>query len=110
MRKNWKKLRKNIPNKLHVGYGKQYEVFWQDGLKPGSDGKRVYGETRFEPNQIILDSNQSDKEAVMTVVHEAYHALSAEHDINLTETQVILLEKCFPYIHEFILTLEGIKR
>ncbi len=61
MRKNWKKLRKNIPNKLHVGYGKQYEVFWQDGLKPGSDGKRVYGETRFEPNQIILDSNQSDK-------------------------------------------------
>lgn len=106
MKKNWQKLRKNIPNKLHVGYGKYYQVLWQAGIENASD-VRTYGITRFDPEQIVIDSTQSDKEAIYTVFHEYIHALDDAHGIKLTEKQVRQLEKCFSYIYEFILTIEG---
>ena len=107
MRKPWKTLRKNIPNKLHAGYGKYFDVLWQAVIPPGPDGKRVYGLTRYDPLQILIDKTQGDKESIYTIFHEYLHALSEIHDIQLTERQVVKMEKTFPYIYEFILTLHG---
>jgi len=104
---NWQKLRKNIPNKVHVGYGKYFELLWTDQFIFEKTGEKTYGITRFYPNQIIINKNQSDKETVLTTVHEMLHALSETHDINLTESQVTKLEKCFVYLHEFHMSLEN---
>lgn len=50
---------------------------------------------RCDPNtrQIIINPNQSDKEAELTFLHEIIHAVSFEYEIELTESQVVLLEK-----------------
>ena len=105
---NWKKLRTNIPNKVHVGYSKYFEILWTDDFvfDKKDDAKKTYGITRFEPNQIVINKNQSDKETVLTAVHEMFHALRELNEIGLTESQVTKLEKCFKYLHEFHLQLE----
>lgn len=83
----------------------KFEVLWSDNLLDAG-GVKLYGMTRFEPNQILLDKEQSDKDAVFTAWHEFLHGLDHSHEIKLTENQVVKLEKCFIYIREFILNLE----
>ncbi len=103
---NWKKLKNNIPSKLKTKSKVYFDILWQDNLTD-KGGKRLFGLTQFDPNQIILDTQQSEKEAVHTAVHEAWHAFSDSYDIGLTEEQVRKLEKAFPYMHKFYLALEG---
>jgi hypothetical protein len=79
------------------------DEFWFDQ----KTGKKTYGTTRFDPNLITLNINQGDKETIHTHWHEFIHAISEDYDLNLTETQVENLEKAYPYIREFVLTLEG---
>lgn len=105
---NWKKLRKNIPNKVRVASRSFYEVVWTQDFHSDKSGDLTYGETRFDPQQIVLNTNQKDKEAVHTFVHEVFHALSEEVGANLTESQVRALETAFPAIREMILTLDGL--
>jgi hypothetical protein len=89
-----------------VGLRSFFSVLWSDKLED-TVGNKLYGMTMFTPKQIVINSDQSDKEAVHTTFHEAIHAWDDEHEIGLTEPQVIKLEKCFPYIRELILTLEA---
>ena len=111
MKINWKKLRKNIPNRVRTESRTHYEVLWSDEFHfDEKTGKKTYGTTRFDPNLITLNMNQGDKETIHTYWHEYIHALSADYDLALTETQTENLEKAYPYVREFILTLEGIKR
>lgn len=107
---NYKKLKKNVPNKIHVAPKSFYEVLYIDGFHTDSpDGRKTFGETRFDPQQIVLNNNQPDKEAIFTLWHEMCHALSEEYETNLTENQVISVEKWFPAVRELILKLEGIE-
>lgn len=101
-------LRTNIPNKIKTGIKKFFDVLWSDGLSD-TKGKFLYGKTEFEPNKIIINADQADKDAVLTFFHECIHAIDHDHEIGLTEDQVIKLEKCFPYFREIILVLEGKK-
>lgn len=105
---NWKKMRKNIPSKVRVAARSFYEVLWIANFHSDKSGETTYGETRFEPQQIVLNSSQSDKDSVHTFVHEYYHAISEELGANLTESQVRALEKGFPALREMILTLDGL--
>ena len=110
MRINYKKLKKNIPNRIRTAPRSFYEVLWSEDFffDNKEDGRKTYGITRFDPQQIVINKNQPDKEAVLTMVHEWFHAYSEEYSVGLTENQVIAMEKGFPALREFILTLEGI--
>ena len=91
---NWKNLLKKIPSHIQVTKKARYEVVWTDGfLDPN-----VMGETRFDPNQIVIKNNLSPKETVTTYIHEVIHAISNEYDVGLTETQVRALEKSLYYV------------
>lgn len=92
---NWKDLSTRIPHVVHTGKKDRFEVVWVDSFpapKNPEDGETL-GETRFNPLQIALKSGQSEKEKVLTYLHEVLHAASYTHDIGLTETQVRKLEK-----------------
>lgn len=101
---DYKKLAKNIPNSTQVAGKKNYEVLYSDTIKDADD---VLGETRFDPNQIVLKNGQSSREMVLTYWHEFLHAAAAEHEVPLTESEVRRLERAFPYFYRFFVTLEG---
>lgn len=109
-RVNYKKLRKNIPNKVKAKSRIQYEVLWSDEFAFDKEDRKTYGITRFDPRQIVINKNQPDKEAILTLYHEFLHVLSEEYEGALTETQVTKLEQSFQAMREFILTLEGISK
>lgn len=92
-RVNWKLLRQRIPARIQIAK-RTYEIVWVDGFKDPS----VLGETRFEPYQIALKTNENDKETVKTYLHEVAHAVSEEEQIGLTESQVQKLEKSLTYL------------
>jgi hypothetical protein len=85
----WKDLSNRIPHRIHLGKKHYAEVVWVDDFP---DGKTL-GETRFEPLQIAIKKKQSDKETVLTYLHEVIHCIDSIHSIGLTETQVLKLEK-----------------
>lgn len=102
MKINWKKARQNIPNRVKLKSRKFYEILW---IAMFPTDKHQYGETRFPEKQILLNTEQSDRQAVLTAVHEFWHALSYEKEIGLTETQVIKLEESYEVIEEFFSNL-----
>lgn len=106
MKLNYKRSKKNIPTSLRTRNRKSFEVLWSDSLSD-TQGTKLYGKTEFEPNRIILNKDQSDKDAVLTTWHEYIHAFDHDNEIGLTEGQVLKLEKCYPHIREFVLVLEG---
>lgn len=58
--------------------------------------ERLDGETIKDANghrQIRLNEDLSAKERELTLIHEALHAISFEYKVNLTESQVLKLEK-----------------
>lgn len=101
MRINWNNLFKNIPSHIRVAPRTIYELLFIKGFNI----EDTAGETRFDERQFVIKQKQSIKETVLTVSHEFWHGLSYEHEINLTEEQVIKLEQAFPYIQEFFLEL-----
>ena len=106
MKIDWNKYKNNIPGKLRTKSKISFDVLWQDPLLDKS-GVRLFGITQFNPNQIILDTKQSDKEAVLTTWHEFLHAIADSYEVKLTESEVRRLEKAFPYFKEFFDKLEG---
>ena len=71
-----------------------FEIVWTDGFQDPN----VMGETRFEPNQIVIKKGMSNKETVKTYLHEVAHAYSDVYKMNLTETQVLNFEKGLYYL------------
>lgn len=90
---NWNKLYKSIPNKVQIGNKLYYKVQWVSEFK---DPKQ-FGEMNSNKKYITIRKKQSKKEAVLTYLHEIFHAFSDENDIKLTEKQVSLLEKKMLY-------------
>lgn len=91
---DWKKLRRKIPHRVQVAKNAWYEVAYVDDFKDGS----TYGETRFDPRQIVIQNGLSPKLTVTTYIHECAHAFSEEHEAGLTESQILALEKAFYYM------------
>lgn len=98
----YKSLAKNIPHRIKIGTT-EYEVLYVDDFKDGATA----GETRWDPPQIIIKNGMSAKETVHTAFHEFIHAVSAEYDVNLTESQVEALEQSFTVMKKFFSNLEG---
>lgn len=90
---NWTKLVKQIPYKVQIGNKLFYEVVWVDRF----DDPIQVGEMDTKLKQIRLKIDQTNKEKVLTYLHEVLHAFSDEHDIGLTENQVSLLENKMMY-------------
>ena len=104
MRTNWNKLVKSIPTKIKAGPNKgEYEIL----LIKDFHGQDTYGETRFDPKQIVLRSDLKPKLMMETFWHEFCHAISEEHNVGLTEQQILDLESAFPYFRQFFQKLEG---
>lgn len=91
---NWKKMVKKIPSKVQIARNKTYEIVWIDSFAD----QITLGETRFDKNQIVIKSNLPPKTTIVTYLHEVIHAVSAEHDVELTENQVLALESSFYYL------------
>ena len=91
---NWKKLVKRIPNKVQLSRKGEYEIVWVESFKEDD----VVGETRFDRKQIAIKDKMSAKNTVITYLHEVTHGLSAEHNIQLTENQVLAIEKGLYYL------------
>lgn len=98
-----KQYLKNMPDKVQTGPKQFCEILYADKIR-GDDG--TLGEARPDTRQIVISTNQSDKEKLMTAFHEYIHFLSFDYNINLTENQVLALEKAMPYLIKFILQLE----
>lgn len=85
-----KDLVKLIPNQVRITRHVTYEVLWNEDFPKD---KKQLGECRSNPNQIVINRNQSDTEAWKTMLHEVLHAVSFENkDLKLTENQVRILE------------------
>lgn len=86
---NWFKYLQNIPPRIKIGKN-TYEILWTESFKD----KEQVGESRFsDEKQILIKIGQSNKESVHTYFHEVLHAISEEYNVNLTEKQVLNMEK-----------------
>lgn len=90
----WNKFFCRIPFTVQASRTKKCEVVWIDEFKDPT----ILGETRFQPDQIVLKKNESKRETVHTFLHEVIHYFSDTYDIGLTETQVKAAEKALYYI------------
>jgi hypothetical protein len=79
-----------LPKKIRITHKVAYEVVYVDGFSDPA----VMGECRYESKQIVLNTKQPPTELRKTLIHEVFHAISFETPpLNLTETQVLALEK-----------------
>lgn len=88
---NWKKLANKIPHRVQIASKAYYEVVWVSDFPDGN----TLGETRFDQKQIAIKQGLTPKLTVTTFIHELCHAASYEHNINLTESQILAMEKSF---------------
>ncbi len=89
---NWKQLAKQIPSRVQISSKVWYTVLWIEEF-PGD----TVGEMCKETKQIRLKLGQTNKEKVLTYLHEILHAAADENGIGLTEKQVSVLETKFFY-------------
>lgn len=91
---SWKSLIKRMPLEVKTSKDDIWPIVF---VKDFVDGKTL-GETRFDPKQIAILMGQSDKQTIHTYLHEILHAFSETYGANLTETQILALEKGISYI------------
>lgn len=85
---NWKKLASKINSRVQITKNIFYEVVWTDEFKTD-----LYGEMRPDFRQIVIKKELSKKDSVITYLHEIAHAASNEYEMNLTENQILKMEK-----------------
>lgn len=93
---NWKKWKSRIPAWVVINTYRWFQVAWVDRF---FDGSHV-GEMNPEHNQILIHKKLSDKLTVETYIHELLHAVSDEYDVDLSEQQILKLEKAIPKMLE----------
>ena len=91
---NWKKLAKLIPAEVQITSKSFYQILWVENFP---DDQHCVGSMDIDKKQIIMKISQSDKEKVLTYLHEVIHAFSDENKIGLTEKQVSIMEKKMLY-------------
>lgn len=93
---NWRYLVSRIPSWVKVAAGREYEVIWVKRFKEGDH----VGETRFQSSQIAIQKGHGPYKTIEIYLHELLHAISEEHNVGLTEGQILALEKAFRYVLE----------
>lgn len=90
---NWKHFKKRIPVNIQIGPKVFYEILWAEEFKHSLVGKTIP-----EYRQIILKTNETPKETVITYLHEVLHAVSDAYGVGLTENQILAMEAAFKFI------------
>lgn len=91
---NWKKLFKRIPVSIQLTKKVKYTVLW---TRPDPSLDHI-GRTHTDSKHIVVDNTLKPKLAVHTYLHEVLHAISEEYEVNLTEKQVLALEKALYFV------------
>lgn len=91
---NWKALYKRIPIAIQLTKRVKYDVTW---TRPDPSLDHI-GITHLEAKHIVLNLELKAKEAVHTYLHEVLHAISQEYEVNLSEKQVLALEKALYFV------------
>jgi hypothetical protein len=86
---NWKKLVRQIPDRVQVGRKSWYTILRV--VKPPS-GDYTAGECDPNTKTIFIRINETPRQTVLTYLHELTHAISFELELDLTETQVSKIE------------------
>lgn len=90
---DWRSLERHIPHRVQINNNRFYEVVEVQDFPDGNTD----GECRYDQNQIVLLKDLTPKSKVSCYIHELIHATSDEFDANLTENQVLALEKALYY-------------
>lgn len=91
---NWKKLFKRIPVSIQLTKKVKYDITW---ARPDPSLDHV-GITHLEAKHIVVSLDLKPRAAVHTYIHEVLHAISEEYDANLSEKQVLALEKALYFV------------
>lgn len=94
---DWRKKMRNIPAKVQIAPKISYDIVWQKEIK-NTKGNELCGTADYDNRIITLSLNLSPKLTVITYIHECLHCFSNEFGLNLTENQILAMEKTFPYI------------
>jgi hypothetical protein len=97
MKTDWKKKARNIPSKVAIAPKVSYDITFQKEIVD-TVGNHLCGFTDLNNKIITVRMGMSPKLTVETFVHEVFHAFSEEFELNLTEKQVLGLEKIIPYL------------
>lgn len=84
-----------IPNSIQISSSITYEILW---AKKIFKYEHCYGVTKSSKKEIILEQDHTAYRTVHTYVHEIIHAYSDEYNLNLTETQVLGIEKILYFV------------
>lgn len=87
--------------KIRTKWNKAWEVLEVESFEGGH-----VGECRPDTRQIVIESKHNGK--LWTLLHEIIHAVSFDYDLDLTEQQVVGLEKGLSKV--LILSKPSIKR
>ena len=85
-------LRELIKPKTRIKAKVAYETVWIDHFETTRDGKKVFGECRPEPRQIVISADQSDAQAFRTYIHEVIHAFEIEYGFSIPHKIFAVLE------------------
>ncbi len=94
---NWKKQVKTIPSRVQIAPKVWYDVVWQKEII-NSKGERLCGVSNLTDKVITIQMDMPAKLTMETFYHELLHSFSEEHNLGLTENQVLSMEKTLPYI------------
>lgn len=81
-----------IPSRLKIKKGVTYEVVF---IKDFPDN--TVGECRFDKKQIVLSTDQSEKDLIKTFIHEVTHAITHERKIKISHKAVYQFENALLY-------------
>lgn len=107
MKKNFQKMRNNIPSELQLSRKYKFKIVWSENVGKSKNGRPHYGQTVFDPDnkRIEIYKHLNDEDAVKTYWHEFLHTFKLYKDMHLTETQVKSFEHKFDVFYQFFFTL-----
>ena len=78
-----------LPHKIRIKSKVAYEVVWAERI---GDDETTLGECRYDTKQIVLKTGMSDTEVMKTLIHEVFHAMAFEYDIQIPHKAIYHLE------------------
>jgi Zn-dependent peptidase ImmA (M78 family) len=88
-----------LPHKIRITSKVSYELAWVDRF----DDETCVGECRYDRKQIAMKRGQSEVEQFRTLIHELFHAVAHECDIEIPHKAIYGLEHAI----ERVLKLNG---
>lgn len=106
MKKNFKKMRNNIPSEISLSRKYKFKISWSNNVGKSANGRPHYGQTLFDPEKRIeIYKHLDDEAAVKTYWHEFLHTFKLYKKMHLSESQVRAFEKKFDIFYQFFFTL-----